>query len=156
MLTQLTQLKFAHVHEVADASKWAKLVTDYGKKLSEFATYVDLSVPISEILPRRKSDKPLLNLIVVRKRQRKRVSDIGMENEEEDQLVALNVYSKRQPPSQPCMTALTRSQDTFPYGTLRNPRAQKLHLPPLRQYLSESCKRGSTRFSTDATHLIQA
>jgi hypothetical protein len=60
MLTQLTQLKFARVHEVADAARWAKLATDYGKKLSEFATYVDQSVPISENLPHRKSHKPLL------------------------------------------------------------------------------------------------
>ncbi|KAF8218437.1 hypothetical protein L208DRAFT_1463077 [Tricholoma matsutake] len=129
----------------ADAARWAKLVTDYGKKLSEFASYVDQSVSIAEILPGRKSDKPLLNLIVVRKR--KRVSDSGVENEEEDQLVALNVYSKRQPPSpQPCMTTLTRSLVTFPYGTLRNPQAQKLHLPPLHQCLSESHKRGSPIF----------
>lgn len=157
MLTHMTQLKFAHVHEVADGARWAKLVTDYGKKLSEFATYVDQSASISEILPRRTSDKPLLNLIVVRKRQRKRVSDSGVENEEEDQLAALNVYSKRQPPSpSPCITALTHSQDTFRFGTLRNPRAQKLHQPPLRQRLSESRKRGSIRYSMDAIHLIQA
>jgi len=71
-------------------------VTDYGKKVSNFASILHNTAPIVEILPRRESDKPLLNLIIVRKRQRKRASDGDEETEEENKLTALNFYSKRE------------------------------------------------------------
>ena len=65
ILTNLTQLNFAHVHEAADDAKWANLLTNYGTKMSAFATLLHNTAQVAEILPRRKADKPVLNLMIV-------------------------------------------------------------------------------------------
>ena len=101
ILIDLTQLNFAHVHEAADDTKWENILTNYGTKVSAFATLLHNTAQIAEILPRRKADKPLLNLIIVRKRQRERVFESDEEKEDQDKLTALNVYSKRELLSSP-------------------------------------------------------
>ena len=45
---------------------------------------------MSDLVPRRKFDKPMISWIVVRKSRSN-----GEEKEEEDKLTVLNVYSKR-------------------------------------------------------------
>ena len=96
ILTGLTQLKFSFVCNAEDDTKWKKIWNDHGTTLSNYATLLSNATEITKILPRRGSEAPLLNLIILHKRRRNRVVDDDEEKEEEDKITALKVYSKRE------------------------------------------------------------